>query len=41
MKKPIIPIERANEALIEHLLDLGILYTDETGIHVKDEKGEE
>lgn len=41
MKPPIIPIDRASEPLIEYLMDLGILYTDETGIHAKDEKGEQ
>lgn len=40
MKKPIIPIERASEPVIEYLIDLGILYTDEDGIHVKEERKE-
>ena len=31
-----IPVERANEETIKALLDAGILYVDETGIHVKE-----
>lgn len=38
MKTPIIPIERANEKLINALMDMGILYTDESGIHVTEKK---
>ena len=38
MGKPIITIERANEKTIQALIDLGVLYTDETGIHVSDEQ---
>lgn len=36
MGKPIITIERANENTIQALIDLGVLYTDETGIHVSE-----
>lgn len=31
---PLIPIERASESTITMLIDMGILYTDENGIHV-------
>lgn len=36
MKKPIIQIESASEATIEYLIKLGILYVDESGIHVSE-----
>lgn len=35
--KPIINIERASEETIQMLIKLGILYTDETGLHVREE----
>lgn len=31
-----IPVERASEETIKALMDAGILYVDETGIHVKE-----
>lgn len=34
MQKYIIPIGRASEKLINRLIDAGILYVDDTGIHV-------
>lgn len=34
MKEPMIPIQRANESTIKALIDAGILYVDDTGIHV-------
>lgn len=33
---PIIPIKRASEKLVSLLIDMGILYTDDNGIHVKE-----
>lgn len=37
---PIIPIQRASEKTIETLINIGILYTDENGIHVKEKSTE-
>lgn len=34
MQKYIIPIGRASEELVNRLIDAGILYVDDTGIHV-------
>lgn len=34
MKEPIIAIENTNEATIEFLIKVGILFVDENGIHV-------
>lgn len=31
-----IPAERASEETVKALMDAGILYADETGIHVKE-----
>ena len=36
MKKPIINIPRASEELIKSLISAGILFVDETGVHVKE-----
>lgn len=36
MKKPIINIPRASEELIKSLINAGILFVDETGVHVKE-----
>ena len=36
-KPPMIPIPRASEELINLLIASGILYVDETGIHVTEE----
>lgn len=33
-KPPMIPIPRASEELIKALIESGILYVDDTGIHV-------
>ena len=33
MKKPIIEIKTANEAVTRKLIELGILFKDENGIH--------
>lgn len=38
MKKPIITIENANEATIEFLIKVGILFADENGIHVAEKQ---
>jgi hypothetical protein len=38
MKTPIIPIENADEKLINVLIELGYLYVDENGIHVAEQK---
>lgn len=34
MKEQILPIKRASEETINFLIKVGILYVDETGIHV-------
>lgn len=34
MKKEIVPIRRVSEEVIEFLIKIGILYTDENGLHV-------
>lgn len=36
MKKPIIPITRASEALIDELIKAGILEVTEDGVKVKE-----
>lgn len=36
MKKPIIEIKTANEAVTKKLIELGILFEDENGIHAKE-----
>lgn len=36
MKNPIISIPRASEELIKSLISAGILFVDETGVHVKE-----
>ena len=36
MKKPIIEIKTANEAVTRKLIELGILFEDENGIHAKE-----
>ena len=36
MKKPIIPIPKANEETVQALIDAGYLYVDENGIHVNE-----
>ena len=36
MKKPIIEIKTANEAVTKKLIELGILFEDESGIHAKE-----
>lgn len=33
MKKPIIEIKTANEAVTKKLIELGVLFEDENGIH--------
>lgn len=35
-KKPIIEIPRADNQVIKLLMELGYLYTDEDGIHAKE-----
>lgn len=35
---PMIPIQRAPEQWTEMLIEKGILYVDETGIHVKENR---
>lgn len=37
-QKNIIPIERASEKLIGALIKIGIIYIDETGMHVINSK---
>ena len=37
MKTPIIPIEKADDKVIEALIDAGYLYVDENGIHVTEQ----
>lgn len=39
--KPIIPIKRVSEATIEFLIKIGILYVDESGLHVIDVEQED
>lgn len=34
--KNIIPIERASEETIKKLIEIGILYLDDDGLHVSD-----
>lgn len=36
MKQPIIPIQRASEALIESLINAGVLYVSADGLHVNE-----
>ena len=36
MKKPIIEIKSANEAVTKKLIELGILFEDEKGSHAKE-----
>ena len=36
MKKPIIEIKTASEAVTKRLIELGILFVDENGIHAKE-----
>lgn len=36
MKKPIIEIKTASEAVTKRLIELGILFEDENGIHAKE-----
>ena len=36
MKKPIIEIKTANEAVTKKLIELGILFEDKNGIHAKE-----
>ena len=36
MKKPIIEIKTANESVTKKLIELGILFEDENGIHAKE-----
>lgn len=36
MKNPIISIPRASEELIKSLIRAGILFVDESGVHVKE-----
>lgn len=36
MQKPIIEIPRADNQVVKMLIELGYLYTDENGIHVKE-----
>ena len=36
MKKPIIEIKTANEAVTKKLIELGILFEDENGIHTNE-----
>ena len=36
MKKPIIEIKTANESVTKKLIELGILFEDERGIHAKE-----
>ena len=35
MKKPIIEIKTASEAVTKRLIELGILFVDENGLHAK------
>ena len=39
MKKPIIEIKTANEAVTRKLIEIGILFKDENGIHAKETCG--
>ena len=39
MKKPIIEIKSANDAVAKKLVELGILFEDENGIHAKETCG--
>ena len=41
MKKPIIEIKSANEAVTKKLIELGILFVDNNGLHVKEEAKDE
>lgn len=36
MKEPIVRIENASEATVEFLIKIGILYVDESGMHVSE-----
>ena len=36
MKKPIIEIKTANESVTKKLIELGILFKDENGMHAKE-----
>lgn len=38
MNKPIITIKEADRIVIDELIKSGILFEDETGIHVSDEQ---
>lgn len=41
MKKPIIEIKTANEAVTKKLIELGILFVDDNGLHVKGDAKDE